>query len=106
MTNVFINATLVERLIGRPIDWTKTSWQKHELVRTEETMSNSGREDTWTPDPVEEDMRRYLRSRNYGGDWKDSDHNDAATYLRGADLVEAYVQARIDAATGGRGDDR
>jgi hypothetical protein len=99
MTNIFINATLVERLIGRPIDWTKTTWQKHELIRTEETMSNSGREDTWTPDPQEEIMRSYLRSRGYGGDWKDSDHNDATAYLSGADLLEAYVQERIKAVT-------
>lgn len=63
-------------------------------------MSNSGREDTWTPDPVEEKMRSYLRDRGYGGDWRDSDHNDATAYLKGEDLIEAYVQARIEAKRG------
>jgi hypothetical protein len=59
-----------------------------------------GRDDTWTPNPVEEEMRQYLREKGYGGDWRDSDHNDAATYLSGKNLIEEYIEQRIKDATG------
>lgn len=60
------------------------------------------RQDTYQLDPTEETMRQYLRTQGYGGDWRDSDFLDAAAYLSGSALIEAYVRARMEADLKGR----